>query len=469
MEKSEPQWIKLFGAQSSVLFQWFIFKGECQNFKPKIGLDFSFKNGKFSNSEIFYDANELGALEGAIRSKFASDTDFLKDYIDSFYASANDLLEFSENYLQSKEPSLLYQDYEDRVLGIMPFMTVPGLLANILQDQAQELLREKISINTQKEIDNILRDLLTPQKESLFVKERREMVEMAIKMQKGEKPDIDSYLEKYTWTSSQAYLGGFKNRENVLDELKEIVEEGPMERKKKSLSIAKERNKKYSIALRLIEDSSELTGLVQALQELFFIQTYKMDVLHIAHYYFSGVLYQIEDSLGLDRGGLVWLTGREIKMALNGSLEVDPVTTKDRKSGFSIIKKDKIIKVSLTDQQKEESAEEVDVLKGVVANTGRSTGRAKILIEDSDMKKVNYGDIVVSPMTYPNLVPALNKASGIVTDVGGILCHAALISRELGTPCVIDTKEASKVIKDGDLIELNAYEGVVTVIEKHKE
>jgi pyruvate,water dikinase len=57
------------------------------------------------------------------------------------------------------------------------------------------------------------------------------------------------------------------------------------------------------------------------------------------------------------------------------------------------------------------------------------------------------------------MVPAMKKATGIVTDFGGMLCHAAIISREYGIPCVVGTQKATKVFKDGDLIELNAYNG----------
>ena len=81
------------------------------------------------------------------------------------------------------------------------------------------------------------------------------------------------------------------------------------------------------------------------------------------------------------------------------------------------------------------------------------------------MPKIQKGDIIISPMTRPHFVPALKKASGIVTDFGGMLCHAALISREFGIPCVVGTKYATKVFKDNDLVELNAYEGVVRKIK----
>ena len=74
---------------------------------------------------------------------------------------------------------------------------------------------------------------------------------------------------------------------------------------------------------------------------------------------------------------------------------------------------------------------------------------------------MGQGDILVTEMTTPDFVPAMKRASAIVTDKGGITCHAAIVSRELNIPCVIGTKIATKVFKDGDVVEVNATSGVV--------
>ena len=69
-------------------------------------------------------------------------------------------------------------------------------------------------------------------------------------------------------------------------------------------------------------------------------------------------------------------------------------------------------------------------------------------------------------MTNPQMVPYLKNAVAIVTDEGGLMCHAAIISRELGKPCIVGTGNASRVFEDGDLVEVNANEGVVHLIVK---
>ena len=79
------------------------------------------------------------------------------------------------------------------------------------------------------------------------------------------------------------------------------------------------------------------------------------------------------------------------------------------------------------------------------------------------------GAVVVSGMTNPQLVPYLKKASAIITDEGGLTCHAAIAARELGIPAVVGTQNATQVLKDGDLVEVDANKGVVRILKRSKE
>lgn len=107
---------------------------------------------------------------------------------------------------------------------------------------------------------------------------------------------------------------------------------------------------------------------------------------------------------------------------------------------------------------------DVKVMEGDCASPGRASGHAKIINIPQDMTKMEEGDVLVSVATNPDLVPAIKKASAIVTDVGGITCHAAIVSRELGIPCVIGTKIATKALKDGDMVNVDATHGKVNIV-----
>jgi phosphohistidine swiveling domain-containing protein len=77
------------------------------------------------------------------------------------------------------------------------------------------------------------------------------------------------------------------------------------------------------------------------------------------------------------------------------------------------------------------------------------------------------GEILVTGMTNPQMFPILKRARGIVTDEGGLMCHAAIVSRELKKPCIVGTKEATQVFQDGDVIEMNTTRGIVTKVRQH--
>jgi phosphohistidine swiveling domain-containing protein len=112
----------------------------------------------------------------------------------------------------------------------------------------------------------------------------------------------------------------------------------------------------------------------------------------------------------------------------------------------------------------------VSQIEGRVAFKGKTKGKAQIIRDANQLSKFKKGNILVTGMTTPDFIVAIEKAKAIVTDRGGIGCHAAVISREFKIPCIIGTKIATKVLKDEDLIEVNAMKvkGVVKILEKAK-
>lgn len=104
-------------------------------------------------------------------------------------------------------------------------------------------------------------------------------------------------------------------------------------------------------------------------------------------------------------------------------------------------------------------------MKGQVIFSGNVEGTVcKVFCED-DFSKVKQGDILVTPMTTPKFVKVIKKVKGIITDEGGVTCHAAIISRELKIPCIVGCKNATKILQDGDLVKLNASTGKISIIK----
>ncbi|MES2202952.1 MAG: PEP-utilizing enzyme [Patescibacteria group bacterium] len=104
-------------------------------------------------------------------------------------------------------------------------------------------------------------------------------------------------------------------------------------------------------------------------------------------------------------------------------------------------------------------------IKGAVAYRGHVHGKVQVIHGEKDFASFEKGSVLVTSMTRPEFVPLMKLASAIVTDEGGITCHAAIVSRELKKPCIIGTRNATRVLKTGDMVEVDAEKGVVRILK----
>lgn len=102
------------------------------------------------------------------------------------------------------------------------------------------------------------------------------------------------------------------------------------------------------------------------------------------------------------------------------------------------------------------------LVQGLSASSGVASGRARILTSPKQGKLLQAGEVLVAPMTNPDWVPTIRRASALVTDGGGMTCHAAIVARELGVPCVVGTRSATAVLRDGELVTVDGASGTVT-------
>jgi len=105
---------------------------------------------------------------------------------------------------------------------------------------------------------------------------------------------------------------------------------------------------------------------------------------------------------------------------------------------------------------------EKDVLiKGIGVSPGQASGKVKVILNAKDISRFQSGEILVTEMTTPDWVPVMKIASAIITNLGGKTCHAAIVSRELGVPCIVGTEKATKVFKDGEIVTVDGQRGLV--------
>jgi pyruvate,water dikinase len=105
--------------------------------------------------------------------------------------------------------------------------------------------------------------------------------------------------------------------------------------------------------------------------------------------------------------------------------------------------------------------EEDILVRGLGVSPGQGVGRVKIMLDIKDISSFNKGDVLVTEMTTPDWVPAMKVASAVVTNLGGKTCHAAIVSRELGVPCIVGSENATQVLKQGELVTVDGQRGLV--------
>lgn len=101
------------------------------------------------------------------------------------------------------------------------------------------------------------------------------------------------------------------------------------------------------------------------------------------------------------------------------------------------------------------------LLRGIGASAGVITGAVRLILDSSHNSKMKKGDVLVTTFTNPLFTPAILKASAIVTDEGSIMCHAAIVSREFGIPCVVGTKKATEALTDNMEVTVDGKKGIV--------
>ncbi len=220
---------------------------------------------------------------------------------------------------------------------------------------------------------------------------------------------------------------------------------------------------------------TKIRKLATLLEEFIWLRTYRTDALRKAFYNFLPILEEVARRFGFrDRKIAAMMSIDELIGSLKGTLTIGEEELLRRQKAFILLKKSlgykiisgskkvaRILKAELTSVKRRKK------IRGLSAFPGRVVGKVVKVRTVAEVAKMREGSILVSPMTTPEMVLAMQKASAIVTDEGGITSHAAIVARELGKPCVVGTKVATQVLKDGDIVEVDADKGEVRILGRN--
>ncbi len=206
-------------------------------------------------------------------------------------------------------------------------------------------------------------------------------------------------------------------------------------------------------------------------EEFVFYRTYRTERSYESLFYLERFLANIEKSQKLEEHELSYYKKEEIVTFLQTGIRISPNLLTERKQEFAMSLSNSILTMMEGNTAKQwiEANNEIistrlHEIKGLSAFRGKVTGKARIVMNVKDQNNVMEGDILIVPMTTPDFMPCLQKAAAFVTDEGGVICHAAIVARELKKPCVIGTKKATTVFHNDDIVEVDGFTGIVRLI-----
>jgi len=217
--------------------------------------------------------------------------------------------------------------------------------------------------------------------------------------------------------------------------------------------------------------SEEELELVRLNQRLAYVKDLRDYYRRKGMFHAQKLFAEIGRRIGLTLKQVSFITSSEVIDFLKNGRKPDFNTIEKRINAFLMYRDGEKIVCVADDIENHAAAvgfmvrpHEHDLIKGHVASRGKLTGIAKVVRSREEIGKVSNGDILVAISTDANYTPAMAKAAAFVTDQGGILCHAAIVAREMKKPCIVGTWNATKLLKDGDLIELDDETGIVRKI-----
>ncbi len=231
----------------------------------------------------------------------------------------------------------------------------------------------------------------------------------------------------------------------------------------------RDRQKNFRTALKVLKPSKNFKLLLLFLKDNVALRDYRDKIRQQLNMELKKLYTEIGHRLKLNLYQTTLLTDEEIIRHLKKGVAFAANEIFRREKSFLLIQKKAKAnifsgKTAIHRARKELSwakKQTSSIIKGTVGSAGRAKGTVKILYTNKDLNKVKSGDIIVATMTRQDFITAIRKARALVTDEGSVTAHAAIIARELGIPCVVATKIATKVLKDGDLVEVDANLGTV--------
>lgn len=388
-------------------------------------------------------------------------------------ALASDVKKFSD-----KELAALFKEFERIAIKNISFGMVSTLIDiphGIFTKKVEDFLSQRIKkLGLKKNAAEYFGILSSIKQVSKGQEEYLGLLNLLLakKRSKDFNDKIQDHSKEFCWVY-YSYTGPAFTEKRVIKEVKRLKEQGinPDKELRNFYRQQKEIVPNIKKAEKELQLSVSERRLFQALRDTMQMKIVRKDALVFAGYVLEGALREVARRARISLEDVRFATLREMERILGKDKRIIDELPKRRNylAYIAIGKKPELLigekaRAFVKQVYKDEKLSGINELQGQVACLGKAQGRVRIINVLADMKKMKNGDILVSIATTPDIVPAMKKAAAIVTEQGGITSHAAIVSRELKIPCVIGTKIATKIFKDGDLVEVDANRGIVRKI-----
>lgn len=423
----------------------------------------------------YFLSEELLPAAKEIFSRMEKDKNWMKKRINEFNSATKGFEDLGERLIQAgenfnrKNSQETIEIYESFLKADYNYWT-PSIFIDLFDNFEKEIIdfvfKEKSKIIEKED----LRFLLLPEK-SIFWKEKEDFEKIRVLVRKkgldrASKElwiELQKHAKKYWWINNDYQSVQKLGASNFIQKLDERLEQpfwDTLVEKKQALF------KKYDL------DNNTLNRLSQFV-DMAYLRDIRKQYTQIANYYIVTFFQSIAKKLNVPTELINHIIPYiEYKRFIKKNTKLLKELEVRKTNGVWMIGPDFDWKHNIETEKAKEILKLVEqhlrgasILYGSAASLGKGYGQAKVVLRQADFHKFREGDILLTGMTRPEFVPLMKKASAIVTDEGGITCHAAIISRELNKPCIVGTQTATKAFKDGDFLEVNADHGYVKIIE----
>lgn len=282
---------------------------------------------------------------------------------------------------------------------------------------------------------------------------------------------LSNYLKNFEWITVRHWTGKPMDLRDVIKNLREFLGKSDL---RESIEAAKEREKKREKEFREIIKKYKFTAdslaIINLVRVHAWLRTHRKEIMSKVDLYARPLLQEIARRIGLTFDQFIYLRLKEVEDFIYRNKKPNPSEIPLRQQGYGLFVLGGKFYVLVGQELKKFLSKKIirpiklKVIKGQTANPGKVRGPVRVVLFDADLEKIRKGEILVSDMTNPNYLPYLGKVKAFVTDKGGMLSHAAILSRELNKPCIIGTQIATKVLKNGDIVEVDATKGIIKLL-----